>query len=69
MAYPNAKIYHMASKINQDGGVSALCYAKPKAINLRSASWTNRRTAVTCPKCQRILAGMAYDSSKTLTEQ
>lgn len=69
MTYPNPKIYHMASKINQEGGVMALCFKTPRAINLRTASWTNRRTAVTCPKCQRILAGMAYESSKSLAEQ
>jgi hypothetical protein len=61
VAYPNPKIYHMAHKINQDGGVSALCFKKLKPINLAVASWTYRRTAVTCPKCQRILAGMAYE--------
>lgn len=60
--YLNPKIYHMASKINQNGGVSALCFKKLKPINLSVASWTNRRTAVTCPKCLRILAGMAYET-------
>jgi hypothetical protein len=60
MVYPNPKIYHFAAKINERGDVSALCFAKPRPINLRVASWTNRRTAVTCPKCRRILAGIAY---------
>jgi hypothetical protein len=50
-----SKIYHRGDKINQRGGVSALCFVKPKAINLQKATWTNRDEAVTCPKCLAIL--------------
>jgi len=49
------KLYHMADKVNQRGGVSALCFAKPKAIDLTRALWTNRKEAVTCKKCLAIL--------------
>lgn len=56
MPYPNPKTYHRGDKINQHGGVSALCFAKPRAIDLRRALWTNRDEAVTCPKCRLILA-------------
>jgi hypothetical protein len=45
------KKYHWGAKINANGDVSALCFEKPRAINLSRASWTNRKEAVTCPKC------------------
>lgn len=38
-----------------DSGVSALCFKRPRAINLRVASWSNRVEAVTCKKCLAIL--------------
>ena len=50
------KIYHRADKVNRNGGVSALCFAKPRAINLTRALWTLRDEAVTCKKCKLILA-------------
>lgn len=53
------KIYHKAAKINGNGDVSALCYAKPRAINLSKASWTIRPEAVTCPKCRAALSALA----------
>lgn len=53
------KKQHWAAKINGNGDVSALCFAKPRPINLRVASWTNRADAVTCPKCQKMLAARA----------
>ena len=48
---PRAKIVHRASRIRSDGAVSALCFARPRPINLNVASWTNRDEAVTCKKC------------------
>ena len=51
----NTKKYHYANKINENGDVSALCFLKPKAINLKVASWTNRKEAVTCIKCLSLL--------------
>jgi hypothetical protein len=45
------KIYHKAKYINEKGGVSPLCAEKPRAINLKRATWTNRWEAVTCEKC------------------
>ena len=50
------KTYHMADKVNPQGGVSALCFGKPRAIDLTRALWTNRQEAVTCKKCLAILA-------------
>jgi len=53
--FSQTKLYHRGSLIDNKGNVSALCYAKPKAINLKQALWTNRDEAVTCPKCLAIL--------------
>jgi hypothetical protein len=49
---PKAKRYHMAAKINPEGGV---CFARPRAIDLRRATWTLRAEAVTCPKRMAVL--------------
>jgi len=49
------KIVHRAAHVTSDGRVSAICYKKPRAIDLSVASWTIRDEAVTCPKCKRIV--------------
>lgn len=49
------KIYHRADKINKNGAVSALCFLKPKRINLSKELWTLRDEAVTCEKCLAII--------------
>ena len=49
------KLYHRADKINKDGGVSGLCFKRPRAINLRKALWTIRDEATTCPKCLKVM--------------
>ncbi len=54
--YHDDKKYHMADKWNLDGKVSALCFKKPRAINLKVALWTLCLEAVTCEKCLRVLA-------------
>lgn len=46
------RIVHMAAKTSELG-VSALCFPKPRAINMKIATWTLSKEAVTCPKCQR----------------
>ena len=51
----NETIYHMADKVNQRGGVSALCFTRPRAISLSRACWTLRPEAVTCKKCLALL--------------
>jgi len=53
--YYDDKIYHMASHIRSDGHVSALCFKRPRAINLGQALWTTEKDNVTCKKCLRIL--------------
>ena len=50
-----SKLYHMAKKINSNGEISALCFIKPRAIDLNRALWTLRKEAVTCPKCKMLL--------------
>lgn len=47
--------YHMASKITEQGDVSALCFDQPRPIDLTQACWTIRPEAVTCPGCQQKL--------------
>ena len=54
--YYDRKVYHFAAKVNERGDVSALCYTRPHAINLkRGQSWTHRAEAVTCPRCRKLL--------------
>lgn len=54
--YHDRKVYHKADLINKrTGAVSALCFAKPRSINLEVAAWTIRDEAVTCPKCLEML--------------
>ena len=53
--FPKPKIVHMAAKIAPDGRVSPLCAPKPRAINLKRATWTRSAKFVTCPKCLVVL--------------
>lgn len=54
--YYDEKVYHFVGKANARGEVSALCYLRPRAINLaRGQSWTIRPDAVTCPRCRKLL--------------
>ena len=46
-----SKTYHKADKIAPDGRVSALCFKRPRAIDLKRATWTINDDAVTCGKC------------------
>ena len=53
---PAVKPVHMAKMVNDKGDVSPLCAARPRRINLKVATWTNRAEAVTCKKCLTALA-------------
>lgn len=66
---PRAKVYHMASKVNQRGGVSALCFAQPRAINLARASWVLRPEAVTCPRCKHLMAQLNVPMSSEVPDE
>lgn len=46
---------HRAKSVNEHGAVSALCFEKPHAIDLKKATWTIRDDAVTCPACLKKL--------------
>lgn len=52
---PKPKIYHRAKKMNALGQVSALCFVRPRPIDLKRASWTLRDEDTTCPKCRKLI--------------
>jgi hypothetical protein len=52
---PRQKVCHRAQLLSHRG-VSALCFKRPRSIDLRRAMWTNRDEAVTCKKCLAIIA-------------
>ncbi len=45
------QVVHRATMLDNRGNASAACFARPRPIDLRRASWTIRDEAVTCPKC------------------
>ncbi len=57
----DTRICHLARSIRADGAVSAMCFTRPRAIDMTRATWTINRKAVTCSKCaeiiKRIMAG------------
>ncbi len=53
--YHDDKKYHMADKVGPNGEISALCFKRPRAINLDVALWTLRPEAVTCETCLRLI--------------
>lgn len=57
--YRDHKKYHKAALMREDGRVSALCFRRPRAINLARALWTLQDEAVTCRKCRRLMRATA----------
>lgn len=51
--------YHRAKSVRDDGAVSALCFSRARAIDLRKASWTIVDVQVTCKDCLRIMGERA----------
>jgi len=49
------KRVHKAALVCDDARVSALCFAKPRAIVLSRATWTFKVEHATCPKCLAII--------------
>ena len=45
------RIVHKAVKFAPNGDASALCSDRPKAINMRIATWVLLDEAVTCKRC------------------
>lgn len=62
---PEPKIIHYGKHVNQDGDVSALCFPRPRKINLSIASWTIHPKSVTCPKCAKIIMGFIKAGKKS----
>lgn len=52
---PKSRVRHLAKSIRNDGAVSAMCFARPRAIDMKRATWTTDRKAVTCSKCAEIV--------------
>ena len=46
---------HLAQHVRADGAISPLCAVRPRALALARSTWTLDPTAVTCPRCQRLL--------------
>jgi len=49
------KIYHYPKMMSQNSDVSPLCAKTPRKLNLSTDSWTWDKTAITCPKCLKVL--------------
>lgn len=49
------KMYHRADKVNEKGNVSALCFKRPRGVDLKRALWTSSDESVTCPRCIRFM--------------
>ena len=58
---PPTRMRHLANKINPKGGVSALCFANPRAIDMKRATWVMNNDAVTCPKCLALILAWNLD--------
>ena len=52
---PPTRMYHRGAQVDPKGRVSALCFAKPRPIDMRRASWTLADAFVTCPKCKALI--------------
>ncbi len=52
-----ARLVHFAAAVREDGGVLPMCRVlsllnfSARPINMRVATWTNRREAVSCKAC------------------
>ena len=46
------RLVHLA-KLISEAGVSALCFKKPRAIDMTRDTWTTDPSSVTCPKCRK----------------
>ena len=53
--YHDEKKHHKAALFRADGAVSALCFHRPRAIDLSRALWTIVDDAVTCEECLRAM--------------
>ena len=58
------KTIHRASKINNKGEASALCFKRDHPIDLNRASWTIRDDLVTCQKCKALIKSSQPNKTK-----
>lgn len=54
MKNPYEKPYHMAAGINQHGGVTALCFQRPRLTFVRDEE-VNRLGGIRCEKCETAI--------------
>lgn len=52
---PPTRVRHRGAAIDERGRVSALCFPKPRAIDMKRATWVMSDEAVTCPKCKALI--------------
>ena len=60
---PGPMPVHMAHGVTEMGDVTALCFKRPRAIDLGRARWTLRRNAVTCPRCLLAMDGQETEAA------
>jgi hypothetical protein len=61
---PPTRVRHRGDKIDRRGRVSALCFPKPRAIDMKRATWVMSDDAVTCPKCRALIADRLKSPTK-----
>lgn len=61
---PKPKAVHRGKLVDEHGNVSALCYARPRPIDLSKATWTNRDEAVTCRRCLALMEALRAAKAK-----
>ena len=64
---PPTRMYHRGDKVDEKGRVSALCFAEPRPIDMRRASWTLADAFVTCPKCAALIRARNKTPNAELT--
>lgn len=64
---PPTRMYHRGDKVDAQGRVSALCFSKPRPIDMRRASWTLADAFVTCPKCAALILARRKTPNAELT--
>jgi hypothetical protein len=64
---PPTRMRHRGDKINAQGRVSALCFPKPRAIDMKRATWVMSDDATTCPKCRALIEARSKTPNARLT--
>lgn len=54
----SARIVHLAGAVTPSGDVSAVCFKKPRPIDMKQATWTTSTDLVTCERCLAKLASI-----------